>query len=281
MASEALKSGQTAMKDRLSGQTTFFDILGADDSGMADIEIKAPDIPELPEKELLLAEKEVFGFYLTGDPFNAVAPLGRVFSTHSLPSLADAQDGQSCRIAGILTGCKKHLTKKGDTMAFLTIEADNASVDVTIFPKSYEEYHHLLKIDEPLFMIVQTQLVDGTIKVNVEKILVLDDFNAEGFSKIALVIPPPTANRDNYRQLLGILQKNPGQLPFSLKIHLPEGGKVGLKPPSRFRISLSPGLIKNWEKVCGKNTIKIEFPQLEMLTRKNFRPRRNFRAAEG
>lgn len=281
MAAEALKSGQTAMKDRLSGQSTFFDILGADDSGMADVEVKAPDIPELPEKDLLLAEKEVFGFYLTGDPFNAVAPLGRVFSTHSLTSLAEAQDGQTCRIAGILTGFKRHLTKKGDTMAFLTLEADNASVDVTIFPKSYEEYHHLLKIDEPLFMIVQTQLMEGTIKANAEKVLVLDDFNTEGFSKISLVIPPGFANRETYQKLLGVLQKNPGQLPFSLKIHVPEGGKVGLKPPSRFRISLTPGLIKGWEKICGKNTIKIEFPQLEMLTRKNFRPRRNFRAAEG
>ncbi len=281
MAVEALKAGQTAMKDRLAGQSTFFDLLGADDSGMADSEIKPPDIPELAEKELLQAEKEVFGFYLTGDPFNAVAPLGRVFSTHSITSLAEAQDGQTCRIAGILTGFKRHLTKKGDTMAFLTLEADNASIDVTLFPRAYEEYHQFLKIDEPLFMIVQTQLVEGTIKVNAEKVLVLDDFNAEGFAKISFAIPPAAADRETYRQLLAVLQKSPGQLPFTVRIHVPGGGKVTLKSPPRFRISLSPGLIKGWEKVCGRNTIKIEFPQLEMLTRKNFRPRKNFRAAEG
>ncbi len=281
MASEALKAGQTAMKDRMAGQATFFDILGADDSGMAEVEIKPPDIPELSEKELLQSEKEVFGFYLTGDPFNAVAPLGRVFSTHSLTSLSEAQDGQTCRIAGILTGYKRHLTKKGDTMAFLTLEADNTAVDVTIFPRAYEEYHHLLKIDEPLFLIVQAQLMDGTVKTNIEKVLVLDDFNQEGFSKISLAVPPAHANREQYQKLLGVLQKNSGQLPFTIKIHVPEGGKVTLKPPTRFRIAVTPGLIKGWEKICGKNSIKIEFPQLEMLTRKNFRPRRNFKVAEG
>jgi len=281
MSTEALKAGQSAMKDRLAGQATFFDLLGGEDSGMSEAEIKPPDIPELPEKELLQAEKEVFGYYLTGDPFASVAPLGKVFSTHSLSSLAEAQDGQTCRIAGILTGYKRHLTKKGDTMAFLTVEADNAAVDVTIFPKAYEQYHHLLKIDEPLFMIVQTQLIDGTIKANIEKILVLDDFNAEGFSKITLAVPAAFAEKQTYGKLLALLQTSPGQLPFTIRIQVPEGGKVSLKPPARFRISLTPALIKGWEKICGKNTIKIEFPQLEILTRKSFRPRRNFKVAEG
>lgn len=281
MAVDALKVGQTAQKDRLSGQNTFFDLFGDDAEGLGDKEIEPPDIPELLEKELLLSEKEVFGFYLTGDPFNAVAPLGRVFSTHTMTNVLEASDGAACRIAGILTGYKRHITKKGDYMAFLTIEADNASVDVTLFPKAYEQYHQRLKIDEPLFMVVQAQSMDGSVKLNAEKILVLDDFNEEGFAKITLVIPPTLAERDHYQKMLGILQKSPGSAAFHVKIITPEGTKVLLKPPSRFRINLSPGLIKSWEKLCGRNSMKIEFPQLEMLLRKNFRPRKNYRAAEG
>ena len=281
MAGEALKSGQSAQKDKNAGQATFFDILGDDAGGIGEIELAPPNIPELAEKELLLAEKEVFGFYLTGDPFNAVAPLGRVFSTHSLTSILEAGDGSTCRIAGILTACKRHITKKGDYMAFLTVEADNASVDVTIFPKTYEDCHHRLKIDEPLFMIVQTQLIEGTVKVNAEKVLFLEDFNEEGFSKITFMVPPAFADRENYRKMLEILQKNPGQTPFFIKIISSEGVKVTLKPPARFRITLNPGLIKSWEKLCGKNSMKIEFPQLEQLSRRSFRPKRNFRTAEG
>lgn len=281
MAPDALKAGQSAQKDKLSGQTTFFDLFGEDAEGLGDKEIEPPDLPELLEKELLLSEKEVFGFYLTGDPFSAVAPLGRVFSTHTMSSILEANDNTTCRIAGILTGYKRHITKKGDYMAFLTVEADNLSVDVTLFPKAYEEYHQRLKIDEPMFMIVQTQMIDGSIKLNADKILVLDDFNEEGFAKITFIIPPGMADRENYQKMLTVLQKSPGATPFHVKILTPEGTKVLLKPPSRFRISLNPGLIKTWEKLCGKNSMKIEFPQLELLLRKNFRPRKNFRAAEG
>ncbi|PKL47115.1 MAG: DNA polymerase III subunit alpha [Candidatus Riflebacteria bacterium HGW-Riflebacteria-2] len=281
MAGEALKSGQSVQKSRNAGQITFFDVFGEEAEGMGDIELTPPDIPELTEKELLTAEKEVFGFYLTGDPFNAVAPLGRVFSTHTLSSILDAGEGKICRIAGILTASKRHITKKGDYMAFLTIEADNTSLDVTLFPRSYQDYHHLLKIDEPMFMVVQTQLVDGTLKVNVEKMLTADDFNEEGFSKITFIVPQSVADRENYQKLLGILQKSPGNTPFTLKINSQEGPKVLLKPPARFRINLNAGLIKSWEKICGRNSIKIEFPLIEVASRNNYRHKKNFRAAEG
>ncbi|MBU1105666.1 MAG: DNA polymerase III subunit alpha [Candidatus Riflebacteria bacterium] len=281
MSTEALKSGQSAQKSRSAGQITFFDVFGEDAEGMGDIDLTPPDVPELTEKELLASEKEVFGFYLTGDPFNAVAPLGRVFSTHTLSGILEAGEGKICRIAGILTAYKRHITKKGDYMAFLTIEADNASLDVTLFPRSYQEYHHQLKIDEPMFMVVQTQLVDGTVKINAEKILTIDDFNEEGFSKITFEVPPSVAMRENYQKLLGILQKSPGNTPFLLKIYSPEGPKVLLKPPARFRINLNPGLIKSWEKLCGRNSLKIEFPLIEVVNQRNNRYRKGFKTAEG
>jgi len=281
MAAEALKSGQSVQKNRSAGQITFFDVFGEEAEGMGDIELTPPEIPELTEKELLTAEKEVFGFYLTGDPFNAVAPLGRVFSTHTLSSILEAGDGKFCRIAGILTAYKRHITKKGDYMAFLTIEAENTALDVTLFPKSYQEYHHRLTIDEPMFMVVQTQLVDGTTKVNAEKILTLDDFNEEGFSKITLIVPPSVATRENYQKLLGVLQKNPGSTPFLIRVISSEGPKVLLKPPARFRINLNANLIKSWEKICGRNSLKIEFPMLDSMSRPNNRYRKNFKAAEG
>ncbi|MFZ5950707.1 MAG: DNA polymerase III subunit alpha, partial [Candidatus Rifleibacteriota bacterium] len=140
MTSEALKAGQSAQKERESGQTTFFDLFGDAAEGLGTHDIKPPDVPEFTEKELLTYEKEVYGFYLTGDPFKSVAPLGRIFSSIALPRLAEAGDGQTFRIAGILTGMKRHITKKGDGMAFLNVEADNTAIDVTLFPKAYEQY---------------------------------------------------------------------------------------------------------------------------------------------
>ncbi|MGM0600810.1 MAG: DNA polymerase III subunit alpha, partial [Candidatus Rifleibacteriota bacterium] len=272
IAPEALKVGHSVQKEKASGQTTFFDILGEDAQDMGMHDITPPDIPEFTEKELLISEKEVYGFYLTGDPFNEISPLGRLFSNCSLSGLQDVGDSQVRRIAGILTGMKRHITKKGDGMAFLTFEADNASVDVTIFPRSFEKYSAKLKIDEPLFMVVKTQLLNGDLKVNAEKVLSLEDFNSEEIPRVNLCIPAEMTGKDNYLKLLEVLHKYIGQVSFNMKIITPDGAKVLLKPASRFRINLQPGLIAEWEKLCGPGSVKIDFSYLERnVNRRNWK----------
>jgi DNA polymerase-3 subunit alpha len=280
MAAEALKVGQSAQKERESGQATFFDLLGDDAEVMGIQDLDPPNVPEFTEKELLAAEKEVYGFYLTGDPFKSVAPLGRLFSTTTLNRLADAGDSQVFRVAGILTGMKRHITKKGDGMAFLTIEADNASADVTLFPRAYEQYSARLKVDEPVFMVVSTQLMDGSVKVNAEKVLTLEDFNSEEAGKVTLFVPPEMTGRENYQKLLNVLQKNIGQVGFVMKINTHDREKVTLKPGSRFRLNLSPQFVAAWEKLCGQGAVKVDFNHLEVsLKRRSWK--RNGNGANG
>jgi hypothetical protein len=48
-----------------------------------------------------------------------------------------------------------------------------------------------------------------------------------------------------------------------MKIVTPDGEKVTLKPRSRFRVNLSPQLIKSWEELCGEGSVKIDFSYLE------------------
>jgi hypothetical protein len=66
-----------------------------------------------------------------------------------------------------------------------------------------------------------------------------------------------------------------------LRVNSKEGPKVLLKPPARFRINLNANVIKAWEKICGRSSIKIEFPLIEVANRNNFRQKKSFRAAEG
>lgn len=296
MCEEALRLSQTAQKDKDKGQATFFDLLGEEADGMGNIDVKVPDIPELTDKELLQAEKEVFGYYLTGNPYTPIAPIGKVFSNTSLANIAEfakkktddeggsdsevnlsSFDGAEYRICGILTAMKKVITKKGDTMAFTTIEANNSSLEVTIFPKTYEECGAKLKIDEPLFMIVRTQIMDGVVKANAEKVFTLEDMDQEGFTKLAFKVPQELADKEHYEKLLDVLRKSPGQTSFTITV-VSGDKKVTIKPASRFRVALTPVLVKEWEKICGRNSLKIDFPNLDAFARQNgFK--RNFAAA--
>ena len=223
------------------------------------------------ERDLLKCEKDVFGFYLTGDPFKEVAPLGRAFATASLTEVPKTGDGKLLRVAGLVTWFKKHSTKKGDTMAFLTIEADGVSIDITLFPKIYRESSHMLIVDEPLFLVIRTQDVNGVIKVNAEKLLTIDDLNSDGFASGNLNIPMNLCRKDTYEKLMNVFRQFPGTVPFVLQVTTPESEVVTITPPSNLKISLSPGLLNKIEQICGKGTFSLAFPELDALRERNVR----------
>ena len=289
MCEEALRLSQSAQKDKNVGQATFFDLLGDEADGMGNIDVKIPNIPELSDKELLQGEKEVFGYYLTGNPYAPYAPIGKIFCNVSMNVLAEhaktsgdeesgsdssssadisAFDEQTYRIAGILTGMKKIITKKGDTMAFITVEANNAVLEVTIFPKTYAEIGAKLQVDEPLFMIIRTSVMDGVVKANAEKVFALSDFDTPGFTKLKLSVPGKFCDKAHYQQLLEVLRRSPGQTPFTITLKTDDQKTVTVRPADRFRVALTPVLFKEWEKICGRDSINIAFPTLEALTQR-------------
>ena len=288
MCEDGLRQTQVQRRSKNSGQATFFDLLGADAVGMGNIEIKIPNVPELSDKELLQGEKEVFGYYLTGNPYAPVAPIGKVFMNMPLSTLAEYSkkksddegegsgdgdaiqyfDGQTYRVCGILTSMKKIVTKKGDTMAFTTIEANNATLEVTIFPKTYEEVGAKLQPDEPLFMIIRTQIMDGVLKANAEKVFTLADLDKDGFTKLTLSVPKEKSTKEIYSQLVEVLRRSPGQSTFTITVVTDDGKKVSIRPATKLNVALSPVLIKEWISICGNDSLKIEFPNIEALTQR-------------
>ncbi|NLM17871.1 MAG: DNA polymerase III subunit alpha [Candidatus Riflebacteria bacterium] len=280
MSVDALKTAQQTQKERSKGQVTFFDLFGSEAKGMGSIEIKAPDVPELSEKELLMFEKEIFGFYFSNSPYKSIAPIGDAFATHSVSFLKENAVETSCRIAGILTSFKRHITKKGDAMAFLTLESDNASIEVTVFPRTYADCSAKLVVDEPIFAAVTTEVVDDTVKAIAEDIYSASDFENPDFVDVLFKIPSDKANRETYENLLPLLQKHPGALKVNMKICSGDENKknVYIELPDRFRVKLSPVVVKSWQDICGKNSVQLAFPEIERKLetsrrRRNFKPK--------
>jgi hypothetical protein len=96
----------------------------------------------------------------------------------------------------------------------------------------------------------------------------------ESFTKLAFKIPKEYSSKKYYEELLEVLRRNPGQIPFTISVTTKDDKKVMLKPPSKFRVSLNPVLIKEWERICGHNTLKIDFPNLDSYTQRSGYKRR-------
>ncbi|MBF0406975.1 MAG: DNA polymerase III subunit alpha [Candidatus Riflebacteria bacterium] len=269
MIDNCLKSGQQLQKEKQSGQMSLFDLFSDDSEIQSLDEQKPPDIPELKETERLTFEKEVLGFYLSGSPFQEVSPVAKLFSNCTLKSLKEAQAGSIYRVSGILTNLKKHTTKKGDTMAFITIEDDTSSIDISVFPNLYTKCALKMVPDKPLFMIVKTDEFLDEIKLNCEDIFSMDDLNSDDFTRLLLTIPGDSAEKAKYQELKSLFKKYPGKCSFKIKITTREGEQVTIKPPESLRVDFSGSFVSEWEKICKKGSVIVQFPNAEKNVRQN------------
>jgi DNA polymerase-3 subunit alpha len=128
-----------------------------------------PQKQPFSKEERLALEKEVLGLYVTGHPLEKYEDILKktvtLFSNiiDSYQDLKDAgiRDGQQVSIGGLIVEMKTMMTKKGQMMAFLTLEDLYGRIEVVIFPKTYDEYRRYLKPDQPV-------VIKGRINYNEE-----------------------------------------------------------------------------------------------------------------
>ncbi len=131
---DAMATGQAVQRDRISGQTSLFDIGAEPDM----IERPLPQTPEAPLRERLRWEKELLGLYLSDHPLGDIAePIGRFVTAYS-GDLGEELDQQRVVVGGVITGVRSVVTKARATMAVATLEDLQGSLEVVVFPKTLE-----------------------------------------------------------------------------------------------------------------------------------------------
>src|SRR3989449_2931771 len=81
-----------------------------------------PDMPEWDKNQLMKYEKELTGFYITSHPLAGYAEAMSRFSTASTDALSEVADAKEVKLCGIIATVRQTMTKKGDRMAYLTLE---------------------------------------------------------------------------------------------------------------------------------------------------------------
>jgi DNA polymerase-3 subunit alpha len=76
--------------------------------------------------------------------------------SHSSSELVEAQNQQIVRVAGLITKMRPHTTRKGDPMAFVTIEDIQGVIELVVFPRTYAKYQEFLQWDNII-------MVDGKV----------------------------------------------------------------------------------------------------------------------
>src|SRR4051812_35232745 len=134
---DAIAAGAATQRDLATGQTSLFDMGAAESMVM---ERSLPSVPEAPVRERLRWEKELLGLYLSEHPMGEVADrVGEFVTAYSGDLKDESLDGQRLVVGGIVVGSRTVITRTRSTMAVVTMEDLQGSIEVVVFPRLYEQ----------------------------------------------------------------------------------------------------------------------------------------------
>ena len=142
----AMAAGTQEAQDRASGQMNLF---GA--GSVAPMEPVFPRVLPWTTQELLAAEKETLGYYVSAHPmdeFRLELAALNVPRRITLGTLGNVKGETPVAVGGIITAVKKMVVKNGKsagkTMARITLEDYTGRCEATVFPGDYDRLSSLL-----------------------------------------------------------------------------------------------------------------------------------------
>jgi DNA polymerase-3 subunit alpha len=95
-------------------------------------------VPEVPRRERLGWEKEALGLFLSDHPFQEAARWLRRRVTATTASIGEDSAGERVVVAGVLSGVRRIITKRKDTMLVAQLEDLHGSIELVVFPRTFE-----------------------------------------------------------------------------------------------------------------------------------------------
>ncbi len=283
------KAQSTVSVSGSSIQPSMFEIAEArsqkSETGISTSDLQHQDsgLKDWDEALALAYEKEALGFYITGHP---VKPLREILKTFGIKSTEDLKtevrnqppDSKpfASIIAGLILELKKHKTKgKNELMSFITLEDEEGSIEVIVFPELYKKSVALLEKGSMLVVKGNAESSEKGVKIIAGDIWDFEGFIREsllGCSRVQLRLSSSQFERDKLLMLKDILRIKEGEM------SLLEGGPGNINPTlyrgiplyidfimpdctvtiqSRYSFAPDYRLLKKAQEIIGKNKLEV------------------------
>ncbi len=178
---------QREAKLKETGQSTMFDMFG--ENVATPLPSLVLDEAEIPKAEQLRWEKELLGVYVSEHPFSSAAVTLAKHTSALVSDITAELDGRDVVIAGMVTATRSLVTKAGKPFLAVTVEDLSGSLEITVWPDTYEQTGPLWKHGNILLMLVRVRERGDRLQAGVAEVSLVQasdgTISHEGFE-----IPP-------------------------------------------------------------------------------------------
>tara|TARA_Y100000768_G_scaffold386204_1_gene374029 strand:+ start:1628 stop:5299 length:3672 start_codon:yes stop_codon:yes gene_type:complete len=263
---------QKKQEEKALGQANFFDMGSTEET--AEEMLNVSEVEDFEDKEKLAYEQELLGIYVSGHPLDKYGEiLGDLVSMpiseiHGLPQMAkpefDFRDRtrskdptkRNMTIAGLISEMKPIITKKGDKMAFVTIEDLSGKIECIFFPKAYAECFEVLASKEPIVLNGYVRLSDDRRSFYVNSARNIADDADDKVQAVRIKINTDLLNDYSLPKLKQVLLSYRGSVPTHFIFETKEG-RAKMNLSENFLINPTPQMAAKVNEVLNDNSVSF------------------------
>jgi DNA polymerase-3 subunit alpha len=165
------------------------------------------NVAEWSEEQRLEGEKETLGLYLTGHPIARYAEELKHITDATIAELKPSTDS-TVVVAGLVVAQRTMQTRRGDRMAFVTLDDRTGRLELAVFSDLYAQSRELLAKDTLLVVEGQVSVDEytGGFKMSAEKLYNIDQARAAFSARLVIDVNADQAGNGFVEELKEILK---------------------------------------------------------------------------
>jgi len=263
---KAVDQGQSAARDRASGQTGLFDLLA--DAPQAVYDEDYPQCEEWQPKQQLLHERDALGFFVSGHPLDRFQQDIDNGGARRTSDIKFADGGNELTVGGVICGLREVQTRSGKgPMCFFQLEDQFGRIECVCFPKTYARIdeetglsfgERLERIgDEPVFATGKIE-VDrdddgemGLVKMLLDGVRPIIEVRAERTRQVLLTLNAEQLTQARILKLKQVVAHHSGTCTMEMVVTVDGRYSSKVVFGDRFGVTADDSLLVDLERLFG------------------------------
>ncbi|NRB40554.1 MAG: DNA polymerase III subunit alpha [Pseudomonadales bacterium] len=268
---DAVKAALQQSHNSSSGIDDLFGVM--DDSVDSDVYEHCRNVQSWTGRERLAGEKETLGVFLTGHPIDDYEDDLKQLKVKRLSRLHADKRAQT--VAGMIVEKRFVKTKRGDSMAIITLDDGSGRIDATIFAKTLPDVQDKLGTDDVIIVKgeIENDEYAGGLRMRVMSIMDIGEARAQGDRAVKIKLSSKQwtkANQALLREMLFEVDLNPpvDELLASQQTQESQGCKIKLQYQTanascelhfapQWRIQPSDDVMTTLKRTFGENSVSL------------------------
>jgi DNA polymerase-3 subunit alpha len=243
-----------------SGQNDMFGVAEPVSKQQETVPARFVEAKDWDDEIRLNGERDTLGLYLTGHPIDRYEAEVEQLVSHRIAVL-NPNSNQSITVAGLVVAIRTMNTRRGDRIAFVTLDDRTGRLELAVFAEAYLQYRDLLAKDRLVVVEGEVSIDDytGGVKMSAQKIYDIDHAREAFAKRLVLKVDKIKAGNGFIKELAEVLSPfREGHCPV-LVDYIGQGANAQIQLGRDWRVRPTDELIRRLDDLAGREQVRVEY----------------------